>query len=86
MADLPLPLGRRAECPACGADLHCCRMCAARDPGAGRGCREPNAEAVRDPERANFCDWFRPGAAGEAGTDGAADAARAALEALFRKG
>ena len=69
--DVPLPLRRRDECPACGTDLHVCRMCEFYDPSVAKSCREPIAEEVTDKERANFCDYFRgrPGvqAAGGAG-------------------
>lgn len=63
-----------------------CRNCAFHAPGAHHDCREPAADPVRDPERANFCEYFvlassgAPLAAGE-GSHGA----RAALDALFRK-
>ena len=56
-----LPLGRRAECPACHAELHVCRMCRHFLPGKARPCMEPMAEPVKDSTRANFCDWFQPG-------------------------
>lgn len=81
--DLPQPLGRRAECPACGAELHVCRLCRHYDPGKAKQCRELAADEVRDKTRANFCEWFqaRPGAYAAA-QDGAA-ARRAALDSLF---
>lgn len=82
--EMPVPLRRRDECPACAADLHVCRMCEFYDTSVAKGCREPVAEEVTDKERANFCDYFR-GQAGvqAAGGAGEADAARAQLEALF---
>ncbi len=57
---LPLPLGRRAECLACHAELHVCRMCRHHDTSKAKQCREPMAEEVKDKTRANFCDWFQP--------------------------
>jgi hypothetical protein len=47
-------------------------------------CREPIAEEVKDKERANFCDYFKPreDAYSAKSTDAAA-AAQAELEALF---
>jgi hypothetical protein len=79
-----LPIGRRDECPACGADLHACRMCEFYDPAVSKSCREPMADEVEEKERANFCDYFRatprPAAAG-GGTE--AEAARAKLQRLF---
>ena len=84
---LPLPLGRRAECEACRADLHVCRMCRFYDTSVAKSCREPIAEQVTDKERANFCDYFQvlPGA--YVPPDNArAEQARAQLEELFGEG
>jgi len=53
-------VGRREECPACGADLHACRQCRFYEPGAHNDCREPQAELVTEKETANFCDYFEP--------------------------
>ncbi len=83
---VPLPVGRGEECPACVAALRACRMCAFHDPEAENACREPMADAVRDPERSNTCDYFRPAAAAESAPDGEAEAARARLGALFGGG
>lgn len=82
--DLPVPLGRRDECPACGTDLHVCRMCEFYDTSVAKSCREPIAEEVGDKERSNFCDYFRalPGAHDSA-AGAAGEAARTELEALF---
>jgi hypothetical protein len=55
------PFGRRAECPACKAELHVCRMCRHYLPGKAKQCMEPMAEEIKDKTRANFCDWFQPG-------------------------
>lgn len=82
--DMPMPLRRRDECPACSADLHVCKMCEFYDTSVAKSCREPVAEEVTDKERANFCDYFRgrPGAGG-GGPGGEAEAARSQLDALF---
>ncbi|HNQ03050.1 MAG TPA: hypothetical protein PKH69_00410 [Thiobacillaceae bacterium] len=56
---LPRPLGRRAQCPGCHAELHVCRLCRHHDPGKAKQCREPMAEEVQDKTRANFCEWFQ---------------------------
>lgn len=58
---IPEPFGRRAECPACHAELHVCRMCRHYLPGKAKQCLEPMAEEVQDKTRANFCDWFQAG-------------------------
>jgi hypothetical protein len=80
----PLPLARLAECPACHADLHVCRLCEFYDPGVANSCREPIAEVVNDKEHANFCGYFQPRS--DAWAESAADPARQAkarLNALF---
>jgi hypothetical protein len=87
LAHLTLPLERRDECRACRAELHVCRMCLDYDTSLAKRCREPSAEEVHDKTQANFCDFFQPRAAAFAALDKApVDAAKAALEALFRKG
>jgi hypothetical protein len=81
---LPVPLGRREDCPQCRADLHVCLMCAFYDPAVSRSCREPIADEVGDKQRANFCGYFtaRPGAH-QPSDVAAADEARAKLSELF---
>jgi len=59
ISGLPQPMGRRAECLSCHAELHVCLMCRHHDPGKARQCREPMVEDVKDKTRANFCDWFQ---------------------------
>lgn len=79
---------RREEvCPHCGGYLHCCRNCHFFGGDTSRGCKEPQAEEVRDKERANFCDFFRlaEGRAATAWRDEAAQA-RSRFESLFPKG
>jgi hypothetical protein len=82
--EMPMPLRRRDECPACATDLHVCRMCEFYDTSVAKSCREPVAEEVTDKERANFCDYFRgqPGVQAAGGTS-EAEAAKARLEAMF---
>ena len=73
LAALSLPLGRTEECPACRSPLHVCRLCRFHDRSRPKQCREDDAEEVREKERPNFCDYFKPRA-------GAFDAQRAAAE------
>ena len=84
LVDMPMPLRRRDECPACDSDLHVCRMCEFYDTSVAKSCREPVAEEVSDKERANFCDYFtgQP-LAHAAGGVAEAEAARSQLESLF---
>lgn len=87
LGDEPLPLSRRAECRACRAELHVCRMCRDYDPAVAGRCREERAEEVSDKEHANFCDWFRPRPdAYQPHATTATDQARAQLEGLFGGG
>ncbi len=81
--DLPLPLGRRAECLVCRAELHVCRMCRFYDTQVAKACREPMAEEVKDKEWANFCDWFQPRPDAHQPRKDRSRAARVDLEALF---
>jgi len=84
LASLRLPLGRSEECSACRSQLHVCRLCKSFDRARPKQCREEDAEEVRDKERANFCDWFKPrsGAFDAAGA-AAESAAKSAIDALF---
>jgi len=84
LEDILLPFSRLAECRACHAPLHVCRMCEFFDPRQANQCREPVAERVMDKERANFCGYFRPRTGIHAAVDDAgAQAARDHLNQLF---
>jgi hypothetical protein len=83
--DLPDPIGRRETCPSCGADLHACVQCEFYDPSAPNQCREPEADRVLSKEQANFCELFRLSREAGANRQSEAEAARAKLEALFKK-
>ena len=84
LAELPLPLSRRAECASCGADLHVCRLCEFYEPRVSNSCRETIADQVTDKERANFCGYFRARVGAYADSqDSQARRARNQLEALF---
>ncbi len=87
LAGVPFPLSRLAECPQCHAELHVCRLCQFYDPRLQGKCREERAEEVRDKERANFCDYFKPRAGAYRAQDLArAQAARSRVDALFGAG
>lgn len=83
ISGLPQPLGRRAECLSCHAELHVCRMCRHYDPGKAKQCREPMAEEVKDKTRANFCEWFQAKANAFDRNASNSDSSRSQLEALF---
>ena len=84
IADLSLPLSRFDECRACRAALHACRLCEFHLTTVAKQCREPIAEEVKDKERANFCDYFKPRPGAHVPRNQLeVDQSRAALEALF---
>jgi hypothetical protein len=83
LAGVPLPLSRRAECPACHAELHVCRLCRYYDTRINGQCTEDRAEEVREKERANFCDYFKPKAGAYTARGAKTRAAQAAVDALF---
>lgn len=77
-------IGRKEECPHCSADMHSCKNCTYYDPGAHNQCTETISEYVPDKERANFCGMYRPHGGNRAPAEDA-NAAKARLEALFRR-
>ncbi len=77
-------VSRSDRCSKCGWDLRACKNCTWHDASAYNECRESQAEFVGDREKANFCGYFAPAAPGAPREDPAA-AAKAKLEALFRK-
>ncbi len=86
LAALPQPFQRSTRCPACEADLYVCRLCRHYRPKLNERCAEPRAEAPRDAEHANFCDWFTPHPlAPIPDPDTAQQQARSQLDTLFGK-
>ncbi|MEM6729918.1 MAG: hypothetical protein AAF658_00090 [Myxococcota bacterium] len=78
-------LVRRSDtCSHCGADARVCKNCVFYDPGSHNQCRETTAEYVSEKERSNFCGMFKPFTDQREAADDV-DAAKAALEALFKK-
>lgn len=81
---LPMPLSRLAECKYCHAWLHVCKLCEFYDIHVANQCREPVADVVKEKERANFCDYFRPRPNAHTPQDNSrAQAAQSKLDALF---
>lgn len=56
-------INRSEECPQCYSSLRCCLMCQFYDKNSYNECREPTADRIVDKEKANFCDFFKFGAA-----------------------
>ena len=86
LADIPRPISRHNNCPACFSDLHCCRMCKHFLPERVGVCAEDRADPPVEKENANFCsffvlirDAFNPNAKSKS------DAAKDALVDLFGK-
>jgi len=76
---------RGDECPHCSADLKVCLNCTFYDKSYNNQCRETSAEMVRDKEKANFCDYFKPSSSdGGSEVDSKAKALEE-LENLFKK-
>lgn len=87
LSDLTLPLRRLEECRKCSAELHVCKLCEWYSTAVAKHCREPVAEEVKDKERANFCDYFKPRPGAYVPADVAASSkARSDLDALFGGG
>ena len=85
LQDVVLPFSRRADCPHCRAELHCCLMCTQFDARSKEQCREERAEPPTRKDIANFCEWFTP-AAGRSAATTPARRAQAHLDALFDGG
>lgn len=83
LKDIPQPLGRTAECLACGAELHVCRLCRHYDTRKAKACRELAADEIKNKTRANFCEWFQPGAAAFAAASTGGSTPRDTLDSLF---
>ncbi len=49
----------RDECIQCRSDLHVCLNCSFYDEGRANKCREPQADYVKERDRANYCEYFR---------------------------
>lgn len=84
LMSFPERVGLREECPQCKADVHVCKNCEFHDPKIYNECREPQSDPIRERDRANRCDFFRPKTDGASAGDKAA-AMKAAAEALFKK-
>lgn len=84
LKSLPLPLSRMAECPACKAELHVCKLCQFYDARTQRQCTEIRAEEIIKKDQANYCDWFKPRPnAFDARAQAKTQEGKAKLDALF---
>ena len=69
-AALPQKIYRNTLCESCGADAKVCLNCEFYDESAHWQCHETIPERVKEKDRANFCDYFRPSSKGRVGTSG----------------
>lgn len=77
-------VSRSDICPNCRADIRSCKMCQFYDVKAYNECRESSADRIVEKEKANFCDYFKIGSAGN-DADKARQDALAKAAALFKK-
>lgn len=56
--EFELKVYRNTECASCGKDAKVCLNCKFYSPGSHWDCDESIREAVREKDRANFCDFF----------------------------
>ena len=77
-------IGLREECEQCRNDVHVCKNCTFYDVKVYNECKEPQAELVRDRERANHCEYFQAGSGAGGGGKSKEDLLKAA-QALFNK-
>ena len=81
--DVLEPISRKEECPQCRSDVRVCRNCEFYDAKVYNECRETQADRILEKERANLCDFFKPGKGG-VGAQDTKQSALDAAEALFK--
>lgn len=60
ISEEPLKIGFRASCMHCSSDLHVCVNCRYYAIGKPNDCLIPGTEPIRDREKANLCEDFKP--------------------------
>lgn len=83
LAAVAQPFERLAQCKACNADLHVCKMCTFYNPRVSEKCDHDSAEPARDPELANFCEYYKHDPEAFSGNRPKQDDPMAQLKALF---
>ncbi len=53
-------VGRKDECFSCLSDLHSCQNCHFYDAKVYNSCSETAADVVKEKDRSNFCDFYKP--------------------------
>lgn len=84
LEDVPRPITRHSNCPACYAELHCCVMCKSFDARYPNRCSDERADPPVHKDSANFCEFFKPRPnAFDTTQDRESKQAKAELQALF---
>ena len=60
LSGMHLPISREARCKNCFSDLHVCRLCEFYNAKISDHCDAEVTDVPREPDRANFCDYFKP--------------------------
>jgi hypothetical protein len=60
VSDVGAKIGFRAACLHCSSDLHVCKNCRYYAIGKPNDCLVPGTDPIRDREKANFCEEFKP--------------------------
>jgi hypothetical protein len=83
LEEIPRPISRHANCLACHAELHACKLCRHFAPKRATQCMEERAEPPTRKDIANFCEWFEPTAVRDEAASDRNASAKAKLDALF---
>ncbi len=78
-------LTHEATCDRCSSYLRCCLNCDFHEPTAYNECREPQADRVKEKEKATFCDFFQESSNAAAVKTDRREEALKRLNDLFKK-
>lgn len=78
-------LTHEATCDRCSSYLRCCLNCHFHEPTAYNECREPQADRVKEKEKATFCEFFQAGSKAAIAKTDRRDEALRRLNDLFKK-
>ena len=78
-------VSKNDECRKCGSDLRVCFNCEFYDRSRQYECRESISENVRQKDKRNSCEFFKPQFGNLSGATNSASSLKDAAEALFKK-
>jgi len=78
-------LTRNATCDSCSSYLRCCLNCQFYDPVSYNECREPQADRVKEKDKATYCEYFQPNAGSVVAKSKKNEEALKKLNDLFKK-